>query len=197
MNDFRIVTPRRRDNPRSVSNYHHYKEDLKEDFKSCCGYCGDEDSWAGGFRFFQIDHFVPKKIMVNLCETDYSNLVYSCFYCNNRKRADWPTNDENIHHNSSEGYIDPCNEIFPRQFERNSRGEIISTSAVGNYMHFNLNFCLRRHALIWNLSRLSNKIAKLIELKNSGYLDDDLGEFTNILVEYFQYNTRLRTVNNE
>jgi hypothetical protein len=48
MNDFRNFQPQRRTNPRSVSRYRNYKEDLRDDFKSYCGYCGDEESWGGG-----------------------------------------------------------------------------------------------------------------------------------------------------
>lgn len=197
MTDFRIVTPKRRGNPRTVSHYRHYKKDLKEDFKSCCGYCGDEDSRAGGFRVFQIDHFVPIKEMINLSDTEYSNLVYSCFYCNNKKRADWPTKDENIHNDGNEGYIDPCDEDFPLQFKRNSFGGIVPLSSIGSYMHSKLNFSLRRHAVIWNLSNLSSIIHEIIERKELGYPDDGLEDFTNILVQYFQYNEQLGIANNE
>ncbi len=197
MTDFRIVTPKRREDPRIVSHYRSYKRDLKEDFKNCCGYCGDEDSRAGGIRVFQIDHFVPKKVMVNLSETEYSNLVYSCFYCNNKKRADWPTGDEDIHYNGNKGYIDPCHDDFPLQFKRNSLGEIVPLTQIGSYMHSKLNFRLRRHALIWHLSRLSSKISELIKLKDLGYLDDELDEFTTILIQYFQYNEQLGIANNE
>lgn len=197
MTDFRIITPHRRDNPRTVSKYGYYKPDLREDFRNCCGYCGDEDSLAGGFRFYHIDHFVPKKKLVNLSETDYSNLVYSCFYCNNKKRSDWPTGDENIHNNGEEGYIDPCHNHYPRQFERNDLGEIIPITTLGIYMHSKLNFCLRRHALIWFLTHLANKIARLIELEKSGILNGEQEDFTNLLVEHFQYTKELNNANNE
>ena len=197
MNDFRIVTPQRRDNPRTVSKYGYYKPDLREDFRNCCGYCGDEDSLAGGFRFYHIDHFVPKTKLVNLSETDYSNLVYSCFYCNNKKRSDWPTGDENVHNNGEEGYIDPCHNHYPRQFERNDLGGIVPKTTLGIYMHSKLNFCLRRHALIWFLTHLSNKITRLIELKKSGVLDGEQEDFTNLLVEHFQYTKELNNANNE
>ena len=197
MTDFRIVTPQRRENPRTVSKYSYYKSDLREDFGNCCGYCGDEDSLTGGFRFYHIDHFVPVIKMVNLRKTDYSNLVYSCFYCNNKKRSDWPTGDEIVHNNGEEGYIDPCHDHYPIQFKRNELGEIVPITTLGTYMHSKLNFCLRRHALIWFLTRLSNKIARLIELQKFGALDEEQVEFTNILVQYFQYNEQLRIANNE
>ena len=197
MTDFRIVTPQRRENPRIVSKYGYYKSDLREDFRNCCGYCGDEDSSAGGFRFYHIDHFVPKKKLVNLSEIDYSNLVYSCFYCNNKKRSDWPTGDENVHNNGEEGYIDPCHNHYPRQFERNDLGEIVPKTTLGIYMHSKLNFCLRRHALIWHLTRLKKIVIRLIELNDRGYLNDKQKEFNNILVQYFQYNEQLGIANNE
>lgn len=202
MTDFRVAIPERRENPRTLSNYRNYKRDLREDFKNSCGYCGDEDSFTGGFRTYQIDHFVPKKEMVNLCETDYSNLVYSCFYCNNKKSSDWPTGDETVHNNGEEGYIDPCHDHYPKQFKRNELGKIISITPLGAYMHSKLNFYLRRHALIWLLTRISNNIVRLNELKEFGSLDEEQVEFTNLLIEYFkdeyyQHNTELRIENNE
>ena len=197
MTDFRIVIPERRVTPRTLSRYGKYKPDLREDFRNSCGYCGDEDSFGGGFRTYHIDHFVPKKEMVNLCETDYSNLVYSCFYCNNKKSSDWPTGDETIHNNGEEGYIDPCHNQYPRQFKRNEVGEIVPITTLGAYMHSKLNFSLRRHAFIWSLTRLSNKIERLIELKESEVLNEEQEEFTDLLVQYFQYNEKLRIVNNE
>lgn len=202
MTDFRLVTPTRRNNPRSLSHYRRYRDDLREDFKNCCGYCGDEDSFTGGFRTYHIDHFVPRIKMVDLCENDYSNLVYSCSYCNLSKSSDWPTGDETVHNNGKKGYIDPCHNHYPRHFQRTELGGIVSTTTLGSYMHSKLNFCLTRHALIWNLTRLSDIINRLTELKESGFLDEDLEEFTNQLikdfqVESYQYNTKLRIANNE
>ena len=202
MTDFRIVTPKRRENPRRVSHYRSYKNDLKEDFKSCCGYCGDEDSFAGGFRTYHIDHFVPKKSFFNLCDTDYSNLVYSCFYCNSKKSSDWPMNGETVHNDGEEGYIDPCHDNYSIQFKRSESGKIVPITTLGTYMHSKLNFGLTRHALIWNLSRLSIQITRLNELKESGSLNREQEEFTNQLmdsfkVESYQYTTELGIANNE
>lgn len=195
MNDFRNVQPKRRTNPRYVSKYRYYKGDLREDFKKSCGYCGDEESWGGGHRVFQIDHFVPRKILVKISEKSYSNLVYACFYCNNRKRADWPTGDEAIHNDGVKGYIDPCDPAYGQQFRRNGLGEIIPVTVVGTYMHENLGLSLRRHPLIWNLCRLEKRINKLIELRDSGKLDKDIEDFANMLVEFYKCNKELRFEN--
>lgn len=186
MNDFRYFQPQRRPNPRNVSKYKLYKEDLRQDFKNCCGYCGDEDSWGGGKRVFHIDHFVPRKILVNISEECYDNLVYSCFYCNNKKRADWPTKNENIHNDGAAGYIDPCNPTYGQQFMRNKFGEIIPLTTLGNYMYSKLGLNLRRHSIIWNLCRLEKRITKLNELRNDGKLDKGTEEFLEIMIEYYK-----------
>ena len=194
MNDFRLASPKRRPNPRTVSRYTQYKSDLCEDFEHCCGYCGDNDSFSGGKRFYQIDHFIPKTFY-EVDELDYTNLVYSCFFCNNRKRGDWPTGKVELHNDGTNGYIDPCHEDFPKQFKRNSRGEIIPSSPLGNYMHFHLNLGLRRHALIWTLSCLEKRIERLRELKNKGLLDENISEYYELLDEHYNAMMCLRIAN--
>ena len=87
--DLRERIPTRRFDPKSVSDYHQYKEDLREDFKCRCGYCNDHDYFRT--TDYQIDHFVSRTQMKRIELTDYSNLVYSCRSCNNSKRAKWPT----------------------------------------------------------------------------------------------------------
>lgn len=195
MNDFRNVQPQRRTNPRHVSIYRNYKDDLRQDFKRCCGYCGDEESWGGGHRVFHIDHFVPRKVLVNISEKNYNNLVYSCFYCNNRKKADWPTGNESIHNDGIKGYIDPCDPTYGQQFLRNELGEIVPLTTIGEYMYKNIGLNLRRHPLIWNLCRLEKRIIKLRELYKSGKLDKDTEEFMKLLIEFQELDTELRIEN--
>ncbi|AKB81441.1 hypothetical protein MSBR3_0863 [Methanosarcina barkeri 3] len=192
MNDFRNVQPQRRPSPRHVSKYRLYKEDLRQDFKKCCGYCGDEECWGGGKRVFHIDHFVPRKILVNISEESYNNLVYSCFYCNNKKRADWPTGNENVHNDGIKGYIDPCDPTYGQQFMRNDLGEIIPLTPLGNYMYSRLGLSLRRHPLIWNLCRLEKRIVKLKELHKIGKLNENTKEFLEVLIEYTEYIEELK-----
>ena len=196
MNDFRLVVPKRRNNPRNVKRYGLHQDDLIEDFENCCGYCGDNDGFSGGKRFYQIDHFVPKSLKL-IDETNYSNLIYSCFYCNNRKSNDWPTGKADVHNDGTKGYIDPCHDDFPKQFKRNNRGDIVPCSPLGEYMHLHLNLGLRRHALIWALARLEKRVKILREYKSEGFLDDKISEYCIFLDEYFDGMMALRDINNE
>ena len=77
-----------RSNVTKRAKYQLYKEDLRRDFKERCGYCDDPDEFSGGSRGYHIDHFAPKSIFPEL-KTEYSNLVYSCSYCNIAKSDKW------------------------------------------------------------------------------------------------------------
>jgi len=104
MGIFRNYTPKRRSITVKVSSYREHNDNLKIDYHNRCGYCGSIDTWR--IVWFEIDHFVPRKYLVKISDTDYSNLVYACRSCNNAKRAHWPTKDENIHNRNDEGFID-------------------------------------------------------------------------------------------
>ncbi|WP_292462968.1 HNH endonuclease [Methanolobus sp.] len=196
MSDFRLISPKRRNQTKEVKDYRLHKNDLCEDFKNSCGYCGDNDAFSGGKRFYQIDHFVPKSFE-EIDRAEYSNLVYSCFFCNNRKRKDWPTGNINQHNDGIRGYIDPCHDDFPGHFKRNERGDIIPCSQLGDYMHLHLNLGLRRHALIWNLSRFEIRIERLKKLKEKGLLKDHILEYCTLLEKYYEEMMYLRVINNE
>src|SRR5690606_31407481 len=114
---FRKYTPKRRYIKTVVNSYREYRDELKKDYKYRCGYCDDSDIWRT--VWFEIDHFVPQKYLKTIKETDYSNLVYACRSCNNSKRAHWPTGDELIHNQNDEGFIDPCEDDYGKQFGRN------------------------------------------------------------------------------
>ena len=115
MDDFRKKMPVRRDNAPDVKTYHEYKPLLREDFHERCGYCGDHEFYRDSF--YEVDHFVPKTLAPER-EKDYSNLVYSCRTCNNSKRAKWPTQKADKPNNGKEGWIDPCDNEYSKQFER-------------------------------------------------------------------------------
>ena len=95
MSDFRKITPARRKSVPVYKTHNEYKPLLREDFHQRCGYCGDHEFFRD--TYYEVDHFVPQKYLVNISPTEYSNLVYSCRSCNNFKRAKWPTGDENVH----------------------------------------------------------------------------------------------------
>lgn len=187
MDKLREKIPNRRSNPKSVSSYKEFKDDIKEDFNSRCGYCDDEDRWMGGKRFFQIDHFVPRKYLMSISDKEYSNLIYSCFFCNNSKHSDWPTKDEQLPNNGKEGYIDVCLPEYDTQFYRNSLGEIIPRTDLGEYMYKKLKLFLRRHSVIWNLSRVHNQIQEIKRILNENE-DLELKEkLLNLLIKYHDY----------
>jgi len=193
MISFRKTHPKRRDVAPKYSRYQRYKSLLKEDFHSRCGYCDDVDSYAGGRRVFHVDHFVPKKHLKNIKETDYSNLVYACPYCNGKKLADWPTNNEVLHNNGKEGYVDPCHEDYCKHFARDADGAILGITELGKYMWMHLELFLRRHAIIWNLNRLDEMISELKNNKNC-VNNDALAEF---MSDYYNYSKDLHNANNE
>ena len=184
---FRLIIPERRKGIKVLKNYKEYKTPLREDFNNRCGYCDDPDSKNGGKRTYQIDHFVPRKHFLTIKENDYFNLVYACSFCNRGKWYHWPTKCEDIHHNGTEGFIDPCNDDYEKQFERNDCGEIKPKTELGTYMHEKLKLYLKRHAVIWNIDRLSN-IKKAIKEELAGTDRSDLKEeLLNLFLEEETY----------
>jgi uncharacterized protein (TIGR02646 family) len=168
-----METPIRRDIKTVVSKYSDHKDELKKDYKSRCGYCNDIDIWRT--VWFEIDHFVPQKYLKTIKETDYSNLVYSCRSCNNSKRAHWPTEDEFIHNNNDEGFIDPCDSEYEKQFLREDNGRIIHQTQLGKWMYYKLKLYKPQHEIIWQIEELDNIIEeceKLLETMESDTLKD-------------------------
>jgi len=159
MPEFRKKIPIRRAAFKQVGDYKRHKENLREDFNKRCGYCDDPDSWK--HTFYEIDHFVPKKYLKIISESDYENLVYACRHCNNAKGAKWPTEDEKRHNNGQKGFIDPCDPKYGEQFERNRLGEIQYRTGLAEYMYRELKLYHRRHAVIWNLEKLDSEIDKI------------------------------------
>ncbi len=157
MVDFRKTTPFRRCDAPEGKKYQTYKPLLREDFHQRCGYCGDHDFFSD--TFYEIDHFVPKKIAEER-ENDYSNLVYSCRSCNNSKRAKWPTGNANIPNNGKEGWIDPCDSKYANQFERLSDGSVKSKTELGLWMWKALTLGNPIHRLKWTLEQLRIELMK-------------------------------------
>lgn len=176
------------------TNYRSYKEDLRRDFKKRCGYCDDPDEFFGGIRGYHIDHFAPKSKFANL-ETEYSNLVYSCPFCNRAKFNTWVGIDSSDSHNGNEGFIDPCNKEYECHLDRDGEGRILGDSDLGRYMVEKLSLYLLRHAFIWQTQRLAEIRAKLRSLLDK--LDSEsehyvplLEEFVSITCAYEQYRSR-------
>lgn len=164
MKDFRNIIPARRDDAPEVKTYQEYKPLLREDFHERCGYCGDHEFFRD--TFYEIDHFVPKKLAPER-EKDYSNLVYSCRTCNNSKRAKWPTKIADQPNNGKEGWIDPCNNEYTEQFERLSDGSVKSTTLLGYWMWRELSLGNPIHRLKWSLEQLRIELRKATSLEIS------------------------------
>ncbi len=164
MADFRKITPSRRSTVPTVKNHNEYRPLLREDFHQRCGYCGDHDFFRD--TYYEIDHFVPKKYLVEISSTEYSNLVYSCRSCNNFKRAKWPTKNESIHNDGRQGFIDPCNNSYSFQFERMKDGSIQPKTQLGSWMWSALNMGNPAHRIKWNLEQLKLLIEELDKLDN-------------------------------
>lgn len=159
---FRHHTPVR-SNVTKRAKYRFYKEELRLDFKERCGYCDDSDEFFGGIEGYHIDHFAPKSKFPQL-ETEYSNLVYSCRFCNGAKSSNWVGDDSSISHNGSEGFIDPCDEAYEYHLDRDAAGRILGRSKLGRYMVKELQLNLLRHQFIWQTQKLAEERAILNSL---------------------------------
>lgn len=192
MNPLRKETPKRRDIVTVVSKYSDHRDELKKDYKNRCGYCNDIDIWRT--VWFEIDHFVPQKYLKTIKETDYSNLVYACRACNNSKRAHWPTGDELIHHKNDEGFIDPCDDEYEKQFARHNNGQIIHQTQLGKWMYYKLKLHKPQHEIIWQIQELDNLIEEcegfLAKMDNQ-FLKDRL---LNLYREYHNYTKQLGSI---
>lgn len=139
--------------PRS---YKRYEPELREDFHYICGYCGKSEAVTKSG--FEIDHFVPQKLVEGLKDC-YDNLVYSCFICNRKKGSKWPTEDIAISHDETKGLCDPATDEFDIHLQRDETGKIISVSPVGEYMLKKV-FCFDKRPtdIVW-------KAMQIFELK--------------------------------
>ena len=159
-------------------NYRSYKDPwLINDFFNRCGYCNDHDTWAGGKRGMQIDHFAPKKKFPEQ-ENVYDNLVYACFYCNNHKSDDWVTDAYNkpVSVDKKKGYIHPRNEEFAVVFNRDEYGKINPLTDIADYMFKQLCLGLKRHELIYMLEELHDLWKALEEVTVDESLDQEEAE---------------------
>jgi HNH endonuclease len=200
----RDIIPTRRVNPTlnpTGSNWTEHKPDLKEDFNSHCGYCYSYDGYR--HTYFEVDHFVPKKeIKKNawaISLTQYSNLVYSCKFCNNKKLSKWTTNSPDPSHDRSTGFVDPCDPNYDTHFYRTANGAIRPQTTLGQWMFSEaFKFDEREQSIIvlWNMNRLRQIIDALIVQLNShasGSADYNtiklkLGEYT---LEYYMFHKEL------
>lgn len=199
----RELLPTRRKVPRKSpkeGKWTEHKPDLQEDFNFHCGYCGSYDGYR--HTWFEVDHFIPKSLFIplgNISTVEYTNLVYSCKFCNNNKLSKWPSNDVNIHNQNNQGFVDPCDKDFDNHLLRTSDGGIMWKTALGHWMwKYAFKFDERDYSikLLWELNQRRKLIdAFIIELnkrdENSKEYKEILKEAQKISFEYYRYDKEL------
>lgn len=163
---FRTSVPTRKTWVSVKAQWWSYRADLRDDFNKRCWYCDDTDS----FRTisFAIDHFIPrnpKGWTHTILPNHYSNLVYSCHFCNSAKSNKWPTRNPAIYHNWLDGFVDPTTAEYDTLFYRNKNWIILKTGNwPSSYMHRELNLWLPIHSITWMLEKMINMIQELDNL---------------------------------
>lgn len=117
-------------------NWALHKDDLQVDFNNSCAYCGSYDGYK--HTYFEVDHFIPKDFIIknklSISLVEYSNLVYSCKFCNNNKLDKWPSQSQTVSHLNDKGFIDPCDAEYNNHLYRTSEGAILWKSDLGEWM---------------------------------------------------------------
>jgi len=163
------------------TRYTSFKPFIREDFNRRCGYCDDLDVYHGGVRGYQIDHFKPHSIdSFKHLKEEYSNLVYSCPFCNRAKSNKWEDID---------GFIDPCEKEYDNHLERNNKGQIISKTTQGKYIYTNLNLFLKRHELLWMIEKIIQQKEELISFKKT--LEKTHSKYIDIIEQYIECDKQL------
>jgi len=159
----------RRTSINKEKDYQKYRGSLSEDFNNICGYCGKDIIVSR--RGFEIDHFVPIDVDAER-ETDYSNLVFSCFTCNRKKSKKWPTKDKNLCIIEEHGFVDPATDEYDTHLGRSSSGAIEYYSNLGKYMYNVFKFHLRPTAAVWKTMELIKRKHQLRDIKDTISLDE-------------------------
>lgn len=169
------------------ASYTSFKPFIREDFNNRCGYCDDLDLFHGGVRGYQIDHFKPHSIeKFEELKQEYSNLIYSCPFCNRAKSNKWEDED---------GFIDPCCDEYSNHISRNDKGQIqYDTTPQGKYIYENLNLYLPRHELLWMIEKLQKQ--KLSLKKHLKTLGDEHSNYKSIIIKFIEIDDKLYEYNN-
>ncbi|UKN02237.1 HNH endonuclease [Paracrocinitomix mangrovi] len=160
---FRNNTPIR--TPQTAKAKHSdYLPELRVDFNYRCGYCDSFDLRRN--NDFEVDHYRPRRVLIQIAHNDYVNLVYSCKSCNRTKSGKWPSNNENILLVGNTGFVDPIDPLYSTHFCRYDNGEIDWESDLGKWMYNELGLYNTQHAILWFLEKLRNAIEEGKVLKN-------------------------------
>lgn len=82
-----------------------------------------------------------------------------------RKGSDGLPKAKKDFHINDEGFLDPCDDKYAKQFYRCSRGRIYPKTALGTWMHNTFKFAIRERQieLVWQLHRLHTTMQDLIK----------------------------------
>ncbi len=193
--------PKRRPEPTKSpkkGSWTKHKPDLRQDFHSHCGYCGSYDGYR--HTWYEVDHFIPKSLLEGkISDVEYSNLVYSCKFCNNKKLAKWPTEDISIPNANNKGFVDPCDEDYDTHLYRTDDGGIMWSTDLGKWMwETAFKFDERNYALklLWELNERRKLIdVFIIELnkreEGSNEYNEIKAEAEKLSFEYYKYDKAL------
>ena len=181
-------------------NWALHKDDLMVDFNNHCGYCDSYDGFS--HTYFEVDHFVPKNLIRSnawpISLVEYSNLVYSCKFCNNNKLDNWPSNSSTVYHRYNKGFIDPCNINFDTHFYRTRSGEIRWKTKLGKWMYseaFKFDERIDGIKLLWNLNRIRK--ARLILISKRRYYAINSRKYNAITKEIQKLNDKYVPIHEE
>lgn len=107
--------------------YAKYKPYLRYDFFCSCAYCTMTESEAQAIRF-TIDHYHPRNARPEL-ENEYSNLMYACDECNQRKGDRCPPPEAQT---SGHRFFRPDQDLHHEHFEK-AGNELESKTNIGYY----------------------------------------------------------------
>ncbi|MET4199078.1 hypothetical protein ABIA95_003078 [Bradyrhizobium sp. LA8.1] len=108
--------------------YTEYRQSLRRDFFYSCAYCTMTEFEAQAIRM-TIDHYEPKSVRSDLAN-DYSNLMYACDICNERKGNRSPPPEAR-----AEGFRFFRADAEPRQdhFETEPDNQLKGKTSVGDF----------------------------------------------------------------
>jgi hypothetical protein len=150
-----------RSNVPSGMEYGEYRKYLRYDFIYSCAYCTMSEAEALAIRF-TIDHYEPRKARPDL-KNEYSNLMYSCDACNQRKGDRCPPPEAR---NDDYRFFRPDKDVYQDHFQRNGI-RLDSKSNVGTYSIEALD--LNRLALR-RLRKIRERLTKCDQLVTQGVL---------------------------
>lgn len=142
-----------RQNYTPKNNYQDYFEELSEDFYHICAYCGKKDIVSK--NSFEIDHYIPKKLLKKSEYSVYNNLFYCCHTCNRKKSSKWPTGDRNVDNDGNIGLVNPTTKDYDLALEKKENGEIVALTPLGKYIVNNVfQFNLRPMKEIYKIEKI-------------------------------------------